>query len=178
MPHVVPSGESMLLDAGFFEYNSSRCVSFHNERFVWSSADTSVFSVTQEGLAKAVAPGTTEVRFSHVTPAGDTTRSYRKMRAIPPIGSVSFLPQEASVQVGDTIRYRLTVRDTGGARIGGFLPRIKSSNYALARARYSEDGYYIYADEPGSVEVMPSDIFGLDESVRAKLTIRDSGTVD
>lgn len=152
-----------------------------------------IATVDQQGLVRAVAPGTTTVRVSSEGQVGTTTIVVTRV----PVASVTISPATANVMVGRTVTLAASVRDASGSALGDRPVSWRSGNEAVATVSQSgvvsgvragsavifatADGQSDQATVSvtpvpvGSVEVMPgSSAITVGQTVQLSATVRDA----
>ncbi len=112
----------------------------------WSSGNPSVASVSREGIVRALAPGSVEVRA--VAEGVDQSTRLRVLEEL--TENVSLTSVSQRLMVNDTIRMQATVTDREGRRIPGALVTFQSSDRSVATI--STDGI-VTAHAPGRVTI-------------------------
>lgn len=96
--------------------------------FSWSSTDEAVTTVSDQGVAEAVANGDAEIRASTEGVTGSAT-----MAVIQQVSSVSISPSSATLAtVGDTTRFSASATDENGNSISDAEFVWQSENHAVA----------------------------------------------
>lgn len=107
----------------------------------WSSSNTSVLSVSQKGMARAVGSGSASVTATAGGKSGSASVTVSGGSTPPAsiVGSVVVTPGSASGSVGDAAQFTATVLDTAGATLTGQAVTWKSTNAAVVTV--SSTGY-------------------------------------
>lgn len=79
-------------------------------KLTWTSSDASVATIDSTGLARAIAPGATNIMVTGGNVFGGAALIVRAVV----VGSVTLSPDSAALAVQDTIRFTATVKDTAG----------------------------------------------------------------
>ncbi|HWV57038.1 MAG TPA: Ig-like domain-containing protein [Longimicrobiales bacterium] len=109
-----------------------------DDRVSWSSSDSGVIRVTEDGLVTAVAPGEATLTASVATAVAE-----RRIRVLPVrIATVEVTPDRVQARQGDVIRFTVTARDENGGVIEGLTPTWSfSPGHGLIRPDGSFVGY-------------------------------------
>lgn len=101
---------------------------------LWSSANSAVATVNQQGLVSGVSPGTTTIVAALDGRTGSATVTVTRV----PVASVVVTPAETEVRVGRTIQLVAKVYDAQGKELTGRTVTWSSSN--TARATVNQNG--------------------------------------
>lgn len=126
----VPLGSTLQLTAEALGADRSQIT---GRGIVWASADSSVASVTTEGVLTARKLGSVQIQA-----AVGGRSAYAFVSVVPrPVGAVAVSPAAASVAAGATTQLQAAVSDDRGAAVAGQAVIWRSSNDAVARVTSS-----------------------------------------
>jgi hypothetical protein len=111
----------------------------------WLSSAPAIVRVSDAGLVTAVAAGRATITAS----AGSAKATLPVQVVATPIGSIELTPATARARQGDVLRFVITVKDRGGARIAGLTP---TWTFAPGKGMIDADGAFV-AYEPGEYTV-------------------------
>ena len=108
------------------------------ESYTWSSSDESIFEVNELGQLMAKKPGTTTVKLTSTNPSYSTSKSVTV--ASVPVKSITIIPSEITIGVGDTARLSV-VFEPLNATEKEFSWSSNNTKYAtISRIAGSKDG--------------------------------------
>lgn len=94
----------------------------------WSSSDASIATVSNTGLASALAAGTAQLTATIGGAHGSATLTV----IVVPVASVTVAPATSTIAVGATVQLSATAQDAGGNTLAGRLATWASSNTSVA----------------------------------------------
>ena len=147
------------------------------ESYTWSSSDESIFEVNELGQLIAKKPGTTTVKLTSTNPSYSTSKSVTV--ASVPATSITIIPSEITIGVGDTARLSV-VFEPLNATEKDFSWSSSNTRYAtISRIAGSTDGL-LKGVKVGSATIWattPSTLTTASLSARCKVTIVEKYSV-
>ncbi|MGB5303841.1 MAG: Ig-like domain-containing protein [Gemmatimonadota bacterium] len=113
-PHLAELEVGMTFGFAAVTLDSTGAV-LQNRSIAWTSADPGVASVDSDGLATAVAPGSTSIT---ATSEGIADTATLIVEAVPVVG-VAVLPPDTLIEVGQVVQLAAEARDAAGEPLAG-----------------------------------------------------------
>ena len=103
-----------------------------NKRAVWTSSDTSIATVVSTGVATAVVTGRRSGTVTISATSGNKSGS-SSLTVVPvPVRSVTLDPDSARVELGETVQYFATPRDSAGNALSGRVVNWSVADFGIA----------------------------------------------
>ena len=117
VPTAVPTlaiGQRMRYLATAFDDGNDR----RDDRVLWTSSNPRIVSISRDGLASAIAPGTAKL----IASAGSVTHDVPVTVAARRITSLEVTPSSADARTGDVIHFTARPKDATGKPVEGLTP--------------------------------------------------------